>query len=86
MGLDIRNSIIFANLLEKVEGPTLDDIKNQLLKMFTQEDSSNINEINKAKLKKPIDEDFVNEDFNISGGKTRKRQRKSKKKTRRKEN
>ena len=86
LGLDIRNSIIFANLLEKVEGPTLDDIKNQLLKMFTQEDNSNINEISKAKLKKPIDEDFVNKDFNLSGGKTRKRQRKSKKKTRKKTN
>ena len=44
--------------------------------MFTQEDNSNINEISKAKLKKPIDEDFVNKDFNPSGGKTRKRQRK----------
>jgi len=84
MGLDIRNSIIFANLLEKVEGPTLDDIKDQLLKMFTQEDNSTINEISKAKLKKSIDEEFVNENFNLSGEKTRKRQRKSKKKTRKK--
>ena len=83
LGLDIRNSIIFANLLEKVEGPTLDDIKNQLLKMFHTRRYSNIIKL-KAKLKKPIDEDFVNKDFNLSGGKTRKRQRKSKKKTRRK--
>ena len=81
MALDIRNSIIFSDLLESVEGPTLDDIKLQLIKMFTQEDTSNINEINKDKLKTPIDEEFVNGDFSISGGRTRKRKRKNKKKT-----
>lgn len=86
MALDIRNSQIFSNLLENVEGPTLDDIKMQLIRMFTQQDNSSINEINKDKLKTPIDEEFVNGDFSISGGKTRKKKRKNKKKTKNRKN
>ena len=55
----------------------LNIIKDELVKLFTEESIEGIQE----KLKTPIDSEFMNGDFSKSGGKTRKRKRKNRKKT-----
>ena len=37
MALSIRNSIIFRNLLNDVKGPSIEDIKNEVIRIFTTE-------------------------------------------------
>jgi len=72
-----NNANIFIDSMKDINGPSINIIKDELVKLFTEESIEGIQE----KLKTPIDSEFMNGDFSKSGGKTRKRKRKNRKKT-----
>ena len=72
-----NNANIFIDSMKDINGPSINIIKDELVKLFTEESIEGIQE----KLKTPIDSEFMNGDFSKRGGKTRKRKRKNRKKT-----
>ena len=87
-----NNANIFIDSIKNINGPSINIIKDELVKLFTEESNENL----QSKLKTPLDIEFINETpiERLSGGgrntrkvknrKTRKRKNKRKKTRRRK--